>query len=179
MQTSAQQIIPKSIQEEGFIALSHYPELNETPITFKFKRQIKKSTMLAQPDFRSLFAPRERRRYKVLISEKIVISGTEFLTREIPEKVMIGRNLKSINLSVANLRNVIQRERTLPSELHATAISIGQGYLKLEGNMNLVKQIPDMDITLSLQDADAVALNDFTKHYAGIDFESGQFEVFG
>ncbi|WP_373516382.1 DUF748 domain-containing protein [Pricia sp.] len=91
----------------------------------------------------------------------------------------IDLNLKNINLIATNLRNVVQKERTLPSEVHATAISIGDGNMKLDGKMNLVKQIPDMDIAFSLEGANATALNDFTKHYAEIDFESGTFEVFG
>jgi len=39
---NAQHIVPESIEEEARIALSHYPELAKTPITFKFKKNIKK-----------------------------------------------------------------------------------------------------------------------------------------
>ena len=44
--------------------------------------------------------------------------------------------------------------------------------------MDLVKQIPDMDLALSLENADATALNDFTDHYAGIDFDQGDFNFY-
>ncbi|MGJ8737688.1 DUF748 domain-containing protein [Zobellia laminariae] len=91
----------------------------------------------------------------------------------------IDLNLKNLNLNATNLRNVVQKKRTLPSDIHATATSIGQGDLVLDGKMNLVKEVPDMDIAFSVTDADAKALNDFTKYYAEIDFESGTFEVFG
>lgn len=86
----SQHTIPDSIADEATIALSHYPQLKNTSITFKFKRKIKKSTMLAQPDFWSLFKSRKKRKYKILISEKIVISGKEFRTKDIPKDVMIG-----------------------------------------------------------------------------------------
>ena len=46
--------------------------------------------MLAQPDFWSLFKPKGKRKYKILISEKIVISGKEFKTKDIPSDVLIG-----------------------------------------------------------------------------------------
>lgn len=46
--------------------------------------------MLAQPDFWSLFKPKGQRKYKILISEKIVISGKIFKTKDIPSDVMIG-----------------------------------------------------------------------------------------
>ena len=90
----------------------------------------------------------------------------------------IDLNLDQVNLQATNLRNVVQKERTLPSDLHATAVSIGNGKLNLQGKMNLVKPIPDMDISFSLENASVTALNDFTNHYAGIDFAEGDFNVF-
>ena len=87
---NSQHTIPASIANEATIALSHYPQLEKTSITFNFKRKIKKSTMLAQPDFWSLFKPKGKRKYKILISEKIVISGKEFKTKDIPSDVLIG-----------------------------------------------------------------------------------------
>lgn len=87
---NAQHIVPDSIQEEARIALSHYPELADTPITFKFKKNIKKSTMQAQPVFSSLFNTRKKRKYVVLISEKIKISDTIFHTKDVPKDIMVG-----------------------------------------------------------------------------------------
>ncbi|MBD1260541.1 DUF748 domain-containing protein [Maribacter polysiphoniae] len=86
--------------------------------------------------------------------------------------------LNEIELNATNLRNVVRTENELPSQINATAVSIGQGTFKLEGKMDLVKQIPDMDISFSLQEASAKALNDFTNHYAGIDFVDGNLNVF-
>lgn len=90
----------------------------------------------------------------------------------------IDLNMSNLNLTATNLRNVVAEEDKLPSEVHATATSVGNGNFKLDGNMNLVKQIPDMDISFSLENAAATALNDFTNHYAGIDFAEGNFNVF-
>ncbi len=87
---NAQHTVPESIQEEARIALSHYPKLADTPITFKFKKNIKKSTMQAQPIFWSLFNTRGKREYVVLISEKIKISGKEYLTKDVPKNIMVG-----------------------------------------------------------------------------------------
>ncbi|SDS35039.1 protein of unknown function [Maribacter dokdonensis] len=91
----------------------------------------------------------------------------------------IDLHLSHVELSATNLRNVVEKSRTLPSNIKATATSIGNGNVVLEGNMNLVKEIPDMDITFSLENANATALNDFTNHYAGIDFDEGSFDLFG
>ena len=87
---NAQQIIPDSISKEIHAALSYYPELKETPIKFKFKKNIKKSTMQAQPTLGSFFRSRKNRKYVVLISETFKISDKTFLTRHIPSDILIG-----------------------------------------------------------------------------------------
>lgn len=107
---NAQHQVPESIQKEASVAFDYYPELKNTPITFKFKKNIKKSTMRAQPTFWSLFGPKKKRKYVVLISKRFKISGKEFWTKDIPEDILIGwlghelghlmdyRNRSSLNL---------------------------------------------------------------------------------
>ncbi|MFD2289998.1 hypothetical protein ACFSKN_03725 [Mariniflexile gromovii] len=87
---NAQHTYPESIANEVEIALSHYPELAEIPIEFKFKNKIKKSTMQAQPNFWSIFCSKSKRKYKVLISESFIIADTIYYTKNIPSKVLIG-----------------------------------------------------------------------------------------
>lgn len=87
---SAQQTIPDSISKEIHTALEYYPELKETPIKFKFKKNIKKSTMQAQPTIGSFFRSRKNRKYVVLISETFKISDKTFLTKHIPSDILIG-----------------------------------------------------------------------------------------
>lgn len=86
--------------------------------------------------------------------------------------------INNLRLSAENLKNVKQADKVLPSPITATATSIGNGNLKLDGRINLIKEIPDMDIALSLQSADVTALNDFSNYYAGLDFEKGTMEVY-
>ncbi|WP_407557367.1 DUF748 domain-containing protein [Winogradskyella sp. 4-2091] len=90
----------------------------------------------------------------------------------------IDLHFNKLNLTAKNLRNVSSKEHTLPSPIYATATSIGNGMVTLDGNINLIKEIPDMNIEFGLKGADVTALNPFTKHYAGIDFKSGTFELF-
>ncbi|WP_194852434.1 DUF748 domain-containing protein [Nonlabens antarcticus] len=86
--------------------------------------------------------------------------------------------MNNVNLLATNLQNTIQSERILPSDFEATATTIGNGRFETNGKINLIKEIPDMNLEMSLEDADITALNDLTLHYAGIDFESGTFELF-
>ncbi|WP_299666406.1 hypothetical protein [uncultured Polaribacter sp.] len=83
-------IIPNSIKEEVQTALNYYPQLNDIHIEFKFKKNIKKSTMQARPTFDSFFKTKKNRKFLVLISEKFKISDKEFSTRDIPRDIFIG-----------------------------------------------------------------------------------------
>lgn len=139
---NSQHIFPDSIEVEAATALSHYPQLKNTSITFKFKRKIKKSTMLAQPDFWSLFKSRKKRKYKILISEKIVISGKEFRTRDIPKDVMIGwlghelghvmdyRNRSSLNLIWFGIKYTFSDNYIKEAERAADTHAVNQGMEK-------------------------------------------------
>lgn len=90
----------------------------------------------------------------------------------------IDITIGNIELTADNLRNVKSKPRTLPSTLKATATSFGNGQVTLNGKLNIIKEVPDMDISFELKNANVTALNDFTSHYAGIDFKSGTFELF-
>ncbi|WP_299105030.1 DUF748 domain-containing protein [uncultured Winogradskyella sp.] len=90
----------------------------------------------------------------------------------------IDLHFNQLELYAKNLRNVSSYDRTLPSPIHATATSIGNGNITFNGNINLIKEVPDMNIEFGLKKASVTSLNPFTKHYAGIDFESGTFELF-
>lgn len=83
-------IIPANIAEEVKTALSYYPELKDTPIEFKYKTAIKKSTMQAQPDLKSIFRSQEKRGYKILISTKFHIEKKAFNIEDVDSEVLIG-----------------------------------------------------------------------------------------
>ncbi len=106
-----------------------------------------------------------------------VING-KFAFVEINAEPTIDLHLDKVKLSMTNLRNVVEKLETLPSKIEATGVSIGGGDFKLNGKLNIIKRIPDMDISFSLENANASAMNEFTNHYAGIDFEEGNFNLF-
>lgn len=86
--------------------------------------------------------------------------------------------MEQINLRATNLRNVRQTETVLPSTVNATAVSFGGGDVSLFGRLNVMKKIPDLDVEFSLEKADVTALNEMSLKVAGVDFESGTFELF-
>ena len=86
--------------------------------------------------------------------------------------------MDQLQLTADNLQLVKSDEQNLPSPIKATAVTIGQGRTALEGRVNIVKQVPDMDVSLSIEKIDVTALNSLTLHYANVDFASGQLDVF-
>ena len=83
-------VIPESIKNEIETALSFYPELKDTAINFEFKKNIKKSTMQAQPTASSFLKRKGQRSYNIFISETVKISGEVLYTVDMPQEVLIG-----------------------------------------------------------------------------------------
>lgn len=90
----------------------------------------------------------------------------------------IDLHMDHLELYANNLRNVVNKDLELPSDIHATAVSIGNGKMALDGKMDLVREIPNMDLAFSLTDTDVRAFNDFTEHYSGLDFDKGDLNVY-
>lgn len=94
------------------------------------------------------------------------------------EDPQIDLALDHIHLIATNLRNVENTESELPSTVHATAVSFGGGSVLLEGKIDVMKRIPNLDMEFSLQKADVRALNETSLKFAGVDFARGTFELY-
>ena len=83
-------IVPDAIWREAYVALSHYPELKDVPIEFRFKKNIKKSFMQAQPKLGGIFKKRKNREYLIFINEKFTIDDEVFDVTNVPSEVLTG-----------------------------------------------------------------------------------------
>ncbi|GAA0879767.1 DUF748 domain-containing protein [Algoriphagus jejuensis] len=90
----------------------------------------------------------------------------------------INLDISNLELVADNLRNVEAEPQTLPSPMRLTGTSVGNGQLSIEGELNLIREIPDLDLALALEGVDMTALNDFSSHYASLDFEQGRFDLY-
>ncbi len=132
-------VVPKIIEKQVERALAFYPELHSTPIEFKFKKNINKSVMLAQPTLGSIFRKKEKRGYKILISEKFKITGKEFKTTEVPDDIMIGwlghelghvmdyQERSGLNLINFGIRYVLLKEHVKNAERAADSFAVRMG----------------------------------------------------
>lgn len=136
---NAQHIIPNSIKDNVEIALSHYPELKDAEIEFRFKSNIKKSTMQARPTFGSFFRSKKNRSYVILISEKFKIADKEFLTKHIPDDIFIGwighelghimdyQNRSKLNLIWFGFKYVFSANHIVEAERAADTFAVSHG----------------------------------------------------
>ncbi|TRZ44311.1 hypothetical protein [Robertkochia solimangrovi] len=82
--------IPDSIRKQVVFTLKHFPDLVNTPITFRFKENLTRSFMQAQPDLKSIFSTVKNRSYTIYISKNFNIEGSPFSIEDLPENVLIG-----------------------------------------------------------------------------------------
>ncbi len=93
-------------------------------------------------------------------------------------KPKVDLHLKQVNLLATNLNNADNQSSSLPSKVNATAISIGNGQLTINMDVNVFKEIPDMDMNLKFESVNMPALNDFFFAYSGVDVEKGTFNLY-
>jgi hypothetical protein len=86
--------------------------------------------------------------------------------------------INQFELTATNLSNVVNKEKSLPSELLISGSSIGGGNLSVKGNMNVMKKDPDADLNMKFTNIKLTALNDFAKAYGKFDFEKGKLSIY-
>jgi len=93
-------------------------------------------------------------------------------------KPKVDINLSQLQLLATNLNNADKQAEELPSSVVASATSIGGGTLRLNMDINVLKEIPDFDLNLKFEGINMPALNDFFVAYSDVDIEKGTFNLY-
>lgn len=93
-------------------------------------------------------------------------------------KPQVDLFLRKVHIDAQNLSNARGNEDILPSRVYLRARSIGNGLLSIYMKINVLKQMPDLDMDLKFENVDLPALNDFFGAYAKIDVEKGSFNLY-
>lgn len=109
---------------------------------------------------------------------RLTATNGKITYRDYAADPQVNISLDSIELQATNIDNAEHHDKALPSNIHATATSIGGGRLVLNAEANLLKEIPDFDMNASFEGVALPALNDFTNAYAKLDFEKGGFNLY-
>lgn len=87
--------------------------------------------------------------------------------------------LTDVQASITNITNSQKLEKTLPSDVDISATVFESGSLSIDGQMNLIQEIPDADLALRIDQVQLPELRDFTIEYGKFDFERGIFTMTG
>lgn len=98
--------------------------------------------------------------------------------KDFSHKPPVDLSIYNLNARVTNLRNVEDKTAALPSTVTARGQSIGKGQLALDGKMNILRPVPDMDITAKLESVNLPSLNSYARAFAGVDFNTGNLNIY-
>lgn len=86
--------------------------------------------------------------------------------------------IRNMDGDIRNLRNVVDASKPLPSTIKVQGDSIGGGKLSIKGRMNVLKDVPDMDLQTQLENVNLTALNNYSDAYGNFDFKDGVFNLY-
>jgi hypothetical protein len=106
-----------------------------------------------------------------------IVNGSVFFY-DFTTKPKVDIHLDSLQLIATNLSNAENENVRLPSNVIATARSLGGGKLSINMDINVLKEIPDLDLNLKFEQINMPALNDFFVAYSKVDIERGTFNLY-
>lgn len=98
--------------------------------------------------------------------------------QDFSEREKVDLSIYNLYARATNLRNVEDKNASLPSTLTARATSVGKGKMTLDGKMNILRPIPDFDMQGKIESINLPAINDYARSAAGIDFEKGTLNIY-
>jgi hypothetical protein len=109
---------------------------------------------------------------------RLTIADGKIMFYDFTTKPQVDLSLTNVQLEAQNLNNARKHKDMLPSTVKAQATSIGNGQLTIDMKINVLKQIPDLDLNLKFERVNMTSLNDFFDAYAHIDVEKGSFNLY-
>jgi len=106
-----------------------------------------------------------------------IINGTVSY-RDFTTKPELNLFITGLNAVATNLSNVEKSENSLPSTIEISGKSLGDGLLNIYANVNVLKEIPDIDLSLKFEDIKLSAFNDFFRTYTKTDIERGTINLY-
>lgn len=109
---------------------------------------------------------------------KLTIDEGKIVFYDFTTKPNVDLSLNNVYLIAENLNNAKEQNDLLPSKVFVRATSIGGGNLEMNMRINVLKEVPDLDMDMKFENVNLTALNDFFEAYAKIDVEKGDFNLY-
>ncbi len=86
--------------------------------------------------------------------------------------------IDSLDLVVKNLSNVVDENEKLPASLEGNGVVANSGNFNVSADMNILKEIPDMDLNLKIENVALPSLNNYLKAFTNTDARDGTFNLY-
>ncbi len=132
-------VYPKIIENEVLKTMTYFPNLKNVSIEFKFKPDIKRSTMQAQPRFSKILSPRHNREYIIFIKKHFKLGDIDKPIEELPKDVIIGwlghelghvmdyERMSNFKLVLFGINYLTSSKAIVKAERQADSFAIKQG----------------------------------------------------
>jgi hypothetical protein len=91
---------------------------------------------------------------------------------------IIEVSMADLTLEARYLTNEIIEEDSLPSSIQLSATAMNSGRINSNIRINYMKEIPDFDAELELENVDLTEFNDFTMAFGGFEVAAGLLNVY-
>lgn len=106
-----------------------------------------------------------------------VINGT-IAYKDFATEPKVDIRITHLDVVAKNLTNVEKPDEQLPASVEASGNAFDGGNFTLSAQMNVLKQIPDIDLNFKIEDAPMVNFNSFLRAYTNTDAEEGTFNLY-
>lgn len=86
----------------------------------------------------------------------------------------VNISMNNINVLALNLGNVRDPDVALPASVEIRGNAMGEGSINLDAKLNLLKEIPDFDVNIRIEEIELVKFNQFSEARANLPIESGK-----
>jgi len=109
---------------------------------------------------------------------RLQINEGKFAYLDFKKKQQVNLHIDHLQMTALNLANVQKAATPLPSTVTLTGTSIGNGHLKAAMKVNVLKDIPDFDMSMKLTGINMLSLNSFLEAQVKFDIERGHLSIF-
>jgi len=113
----------------------------------------------------------------VHINRFIVTDGT-VVYHDFTSEPELELSVDDLQVEMWNISNVESSEEELPTRFELNGVTTGDGALAIQADLSLLHEIPHIDLVFELEDLDLTALNRYLEAFAGVDAESGTFDLY-
>ncbi len=109
---------------------------------------------------------------------RIEIIQGQIAYKDYTTQPMVDISIDSLHMVVKNLTNVVDAQKKLPATLKGTGIVAKSGSFNVEAQMDILQEVPDLDLDLKIENVALPSLNDYLKAFTNTDARDGTFNLY-